>query len=106
MRRWWEGLFLGVGLVGIPTLAMSEPHAALPQDFLSALQAVDTAYEGKDLEGLLSHYASNCTFIHVIPAFALEYKDAQNKTVKSKIKAVRKRHDVAWQRQELQQLFF
>jgi hypothetical protein len=106
MRRWRESFFNGLCLIGIPMLARSEPQAALPQDFLTTFQAVNAAYERKDIEGALSHYTSNCTFIVVTPEFHLEYKDAEHKSVKSNIKATRQRHNVNWQRQELQRLFF
>ena len=108
MRRWRESCFIGFCLVGISTLAVSGPQAALPQDFLSTFRAIDTAYERKDITGILNDYAPNCTFIVVtlIHDFHLEYKDAEHKSVKIRIKATRQRHDVAWQRQELQRLFF
>lgn len=98
--------FIGFCLVGISTIAVSKPQAALPQDFLSTFQAIDAAYARKDIDGILNDYAPNCTFIVVTPSFHLEYKGAENKSVKSSIKATRQRHDVAWQRQELQRLFF
>ena len=114
MRRWRVILFVGLCLICLPILAVSDPPSALPQDFLATFQEVDAAYGRKDLEGILRSYDPHCTFIVVteIHDFHLEHKDAQHKQdaqqkrVKDNIKVTHQRHDVAWQRQDLQRLFF
>jgi hypothetical protein len=106
MRIRRKGLFVGFCLICLPTLAVAEPQPTLPQDFLSTFQEVDAAYGRKDIEGILSYYAPTCTFLVVTPEYHLVYKDADHKSVKSKIRATTQRHDVAWQYQELQRLFF
>ncbi len=70
MRRWHEGCLIGLCLAGMPTLAVSKPQAALPQDFLITFHALDAEYERKDLEGVLSHYARDCTFIFMSPSLS------------------------------------
>ena len=104
MRKLGAGFLVALGLIGLPTLAASEPQADLPPEFLPTFQAVEAAYARQDVKGIVARYSPHCAFTLVSPITSMSTPNAAGKYVETKLKT-HFRHDLAWQRQNLQQFF-
>ncbi len=104
MRKLSAGFLVALGLIGLPTLAATEPQADLPPDFLPTFQIMDAAYARQDIEGIVARYAPHCAFTEVSLITSMSTPNAAGKDVETKLKT-HFRHDLAWQRQNLQQFF-
>ncbi len=96
--------FAGLCLTGVSAFAASPSLAALPPDLLSTVREIQAAYTRKDVEGILSHYAPDCTFLMSGVSDKLhDFHVVGRKTPQAKHSP--KRHDLAGERQELQRIW-
>lgn len=63
MLSWHVLALSGLGLTVTPAFASPSSPAALPPDFLCTVLEIQGAYARKDVEGIISHHALDCTFL-------------------------------------------